>query len=97
MKIIGTTVNGFLADITETEIANILGFYAGWEEGFKRWKGGERMPINKQFSVETIYKKTRAIRERDEQVKQAIKTFRGLADALEVAWPSLENIEEARK
>jgi hypothetical protein len=36
MKVIGTTVNGFILEATNDEVANLIGFHSSYSDGFPR-------------------------------------------------------------
>lgn len=96
MKIIGKQNGDFIAVITEYEICCMMGFKSTYEKGWKEYKEkfGETYRENANFEqaeidISKLHSKVFALREKEDDAKKAIGTLRNLADALEIAWPSL--------
>lgn len=100
MKIIGKNKEGLLAVVTEYEIARIHGFKSIYDDGWKELKNNYERTGNRtfefegiEFDVNGLSEKVHYLRQKEDSVKSAIQTFRQMADALELAWPTLKNIE----
>lgn len=99
MKIVGRTGKHYLASIDEAEIAYLHGYdglYSGYKDQLKK-DNPKQDTANLEglgIDVQGLFRKVERIRSREKEVVQAIQTMRGLADALEMSWPSLKITKE---
>lgn len=88
MKIIGKTGSGYIIQADEYEICTMMGFNSVYSDAYRQAVGRETLREGFEFSVKDLGEKVFSIRENDHRIKQAIETFRGMADGLEKVWPS---------
>ena len=97
MKIIASTKgDGLIAKTSEYEIALIHGFTGIYDDGWKKIKSAYEKNYNRdlnfegmEIDVSALATKVQKTRISESEIKRAVKTFRDMADALEMAWPSL--------
>ena len=104
MKIIAHDNSEMIVTMTEEEFCNILGCNSTYSDEYKallkaaeakRKYGGHVTLKGFEISVEGLHKKVESIRWQEQKAKDAVQTLRNLAEALEVAWPSLVMSEVA--
>ncbi len=104
MKIIARQNKHFLCTVSEYEVCKLMGFTslydAGWEEIKRIYKKSSSYDAELglegvEIDITQVCKKAETLRSKEKDVENAIKTFRGMADALETAWPSLVAITDA--
>jgi hypothetical protein len=93
MKIIGQTGSGFIAEVTEEEIAVALGFRGTYDDAFKAWaekikRGGRDLPVGTVVQVKEISAFWHGLLYREEEAKKAAGTLRALADLITANMPS---------
>jgi hypothetical protein len=86
MKILG--VNTFdksvIAEISEDELANVMGFYARYQDGFK-------IKVGENMSMSELYKDAQAIKELKGEVKKFRQFFVKVADVMTKLKISMED------
>lgn len=99
MKVIGKNREGLLVEVTEYEIMLLHGFSSTYDDGWRLLKKNYERSYQKDFDFEgleidikTLSEKVHYLRDRESSVLEAIRTFRNMADALEIAWPSFKEI-----
>lgn len=103
MKIIARQGKDFLATISEYEVCRLMGFSslydAGWEEIKRKYKKSNEWSAELglegvEIDITKVAERAEVMRRKEGDVQGAIKTFRSMADALEMAWPELKKIAE---
>jgi len=86
MKIIGKTENGLLISATETEVANLIGFYYRGADGCPRLEPGLEIVIG------AMYKQLEDLRVNRKQLGGMAGKLRAIADTLELSDPVLQKL-----
>lgn len=87
MKIVAQTYNGYMLEVSKSDIANLIGYYGEYDMGDKyRPKIGDEIKINDMF------KQLYTLQKKQPELKKVVDTLRGLADLLEPTVPVLENV-----
>lgn len=103
MKIIARQGKDFLAAISEYEVCRLMGFSsvydAGWEAIKRKYKKSNGYDAELglegvEIDITKVAERATTMRQNEGNVEKAIKTFRDMADALEMAWPELKKIAE---
>lgn len=90
MKIIAKTSNGFLFEASETEIANLAGFYHEYDSGFSR-----KLEIGDALKISEMFQQLYQLKKNLPLLSKTAAEFRNLADLLEVKDPILRRrVEE---
>lgn len=88
MKVIGKSKDGFILQATETEVANLIGYYSERSDGFKVKPGDE---INVHDMFQTLYQMDSHAKE----IELIQRKLREIADNLEPVVPILREVKEA--
>ncbi len=103
MKIIARQGKEFLATISEYEVCRLMGFDSVYDQAwadiknkYKKDNGwnAELGLEGIEIDITKVAERAAVLRQREDHVTKAIKSFRDMADALEIAWPSLKKISE---
>ena len=88
MKVIGTTDKGYIVDINNDEMANILGLYSHFN--YSREDGIKAPRVGDSINIEALYKKTLAA----ETIKDKLGNLKELISKLTTIAEKIEAIEE---
>lgn len=93
--------NTLLVEITEYEIARIMGadgLYGDvWHDikrEFSRNYGKEFSFHDLEFDIKVLADNVLNLKNKEEAAKNAAKTLKNLAEALEISWPALKTSEK---
>ena len=87
MKIIGKRDRGFIIDVSEGEIAKLIGYYYMGDSDCPRLKVGDEINLGEMYmQLYTLNGNTK--------IPAAIRELRALADRLEVVKPVIEHCLE---
>lgn len=86
MKIIGKTRHGFIVEASETEVANILGFYGPYYPS-----GCPKLEVGNEIKVSDLYERLHAMRKSEVTLADCRKSLRSLADLID----PIDNLIEA--
>lgn len=94
MKVIGTTDGAYLAQITEDEIAILLGFRSTYDDGYKTWKAratrshsNSTLAVGTEVQVREISQFWTSLLWREEEATKAAETLRALASLISTNLP----------
>lgn len=93
MKIIGQTGRDYIAQLTEEEIAILLGFPSVHNEGYRTWKRGvarrdDQLEAGTDIQVREIAAFWLGIQYREAEATKCAATLRALADLITSNLPS---------
>jgi hypothetical protein len=93
MKIIGQTGSGYIAEVTEDEIAVALGFRSTYDDAYRAWAakiklGGRELPVGTVVQVKEISAFWQGIQYKEVEAQKAAGTLRALADLITTNMPS---------
>lgn len=91
MKIIGTTVGGFLVQMTEDEIAMAAGFSSSYDNAWRLTKRTVHAPpdVGLELNVRAAYDFHSRVLSHEREARSCASMMRGLAEMLENAVPSV--------
>ena len=78
MKIIGKRRDGFIVQASESEIANILGYYGSYPSA-----GCPKLEVGIEIEVSALYNRLNAMRKSEETLADCRKSLRSLADLID--------------
>lgn len=87
MKIIGTTVSGYLLEANKNEVANLIGYYNEYDQREK----GKSLHIEDEIKIDAMYKQLYNLRTNQPELKKIVGTLRNLANLLEPVCPVIES------
>lgn len=91
MKVIAKTKDGYLLEASETEIANLIGYYSQYESGFDR----RGLNIGDSLKISEMFQQLYSLKKNLPLLSKTAAEFRNLADLLEVKDPILRRrVEE---
>lgn len=88
MKIIGSKKDGFILEASETEVANLVGYYSEYE--MARSKDVKELKVGDDIKVHEMYRRLYVLSRRRGEIKTAQKMLRDAASELELVDPILE-------
>lgn len=95
MKIIAENMQGctqnYIVEVSDTELARMLGFYFEGSEGCPRFETGI------EVNVGEIYRTLYDLQQQKNTVKEVAETLRSYADKLEIQIPALDKIHNVEK
>lgn len=80
MKIIGLTNDGFVVDMRGVEMANLIGHYSEYSDGYP-FKHG-RPAVGTEVKINDLYQQLRKVEEARSQLTKAQKDLHELANKL---------------
>jgi hypothetical protein len=85
MKIIGESQDGFILQASKSEVANIVGHYSNYSEGFKANVGVE-------IQIAAMYQNLKELANSKQALEEAGKVLHRLADSLKIVEPIIEEV-----
>ena len=86
MKIIGKTDSGLLLSATETELANLVGFYYSGSNGCPKFEPGMEIVVHQ------MYNQLRELKSNEVQLAQVATKLRMVADLLQLNDPVMRKM-----
>ena len=83
MKVIGYTEKGYMLDATKEEIANLIGFYGTYVEGYKKKSIG----IGSEINVSGMYKQLYGLAGSYEDIERAKDNLKQCIELLDMVNP----------
>ena len=90
MKIIGTHENGYIIDMSKTEMSNLIGYYSEYSEEFR----GMKLKSGDEINVDKMYRQLYTLSHKKQELAQTVMALRNMADLLEPVTPIIENVFE---
>jgi len=79
VKIIGKTKENFLLEATKNELANLVGYYSTYTDGYKSLQIGDYIKVSEMFNklswIENNKKKVEMLKEEFIQISRELDTF----------------------
>ena len=91
MKIIGSTVGGFIVQMTEDEIAKAAGYSSTYDNEWRKAKRSDHAPpdVGLELNVRAAYDFHSRVLSHEREARSCASMMRGLAEMLENAVPSV--------
>lgn len=87
MKIVAQTYEGYMLEVSKSDIANLIGYYGEYDMGDKY-----RPKIGDEIKINDMYKQLYTLQNKQPELKKVVDTLRGLADLLEPTVPVIESV-----
>lgn len=87
MKIVAQTYNGYMLEVSKSEIANLIGYYGEYD-----MKSSYAPKIGDEIKINDMYKQLYSLQNKQPELKKVVDTLRGLADLLEPTVPVIESV-----
>lgn len=90
MKIIASTGNGYIVEMTGDEIAVAAGFTSTWDSGWQALNRGKRDPVvGTEIKIGAAYSYHNKVLQHQREASSAANTLRALADLIGGALPDV--------
>lgn len=95
MKIIGRTVNGYLVEMTDDEIAKAAGFKSHYSDGWQKTNGSRDPNVGSTINVNAAYNYHERILHHQAEAQKAGSFLRALADMMDGSMPDIITLPES--
>ncbi|MEN5275817.1 hypothetical protein ABE527_02595 [Brucella sp. TWI432] len=95
MKVVASTNDGFLVEMTDDEIAKAAGYGSTYADAWEKANGNSRKPlVGAVFDVRAAYDYHVRVKDNAEKCRSSAGLLRGLADMLETGMPEVITLPE---
>jgi len=93
MKIIAENPNGFIIDMSKTELANLIGYYSNDNGDFKKLRDDCVLKVGSEIAISKMYELLYSMRSNEQRFKKASELLAKISETLLLVDPVVRQIQ----